>query len=289
MGRRPTFRFQRSTFNTFKTQLRALENPVVRQINALALIRIRKKRTNTLVISLDFKNRKINGWEFVGTIQRFVLEDEIYSAVRCTLGHTIPEPYSTNTLKVCDNCHRPHTKETIFILYDVTTQQYRKVGYECLKEFVVTTNCSNHIDTLLYNLEVIDLVNRWTDQKQKPKFIFTVGNVLAWTHSVVEKYGWLSIKDAVDKMPTANLVKFSMVDHTRGINVYQVEKSNENMNMAFKLMRTVRKITEKRLKVGVAFDYIKLLYKLKYVTPAYLDALIESYPIVLKELKKGKL
>ena len=74
---------------------------------------------------------KINGWEFVGTIEHLVGGHNI---IRNTTNLEVPERYLT-TECICEHCNSKRSRKDTYLVHNIETNEFKQVGSSCLCDF----------------------------------------------------------------------------------------------------------------------------------------------------------
>lgn len=139
-------------------------------------------------ITIEGDAPKLNGWEFLGTINH-LNNNNIFHNVP---GKSIPETYRNVSVKWCDHCKTRRNRKNTYVVQheDGTTMQ---VGGTCLKDFLGHTNPKQLVNFVDGLTELIDL---------SPDFIkindinyphyYKLEDILKVTACFIVKFGWMS-------------------------------------------------------------------------------------------------
>jgi hypothetical protein len=146
-------------------------------------------------IYIDTPAFKINGWDFVATIDH---THDTGNIVRCMPCETVPENFRTED-PVCEHCHVNRFRRNTYVLRNETT--YKQVGKTCLNDFIG----AGHDPAKMARLAVIisqmqeDVSKLHTAQSFTPNFpTIDMEKFTACTAAIVRKYGWVSRKKATE-------------------------------------------------------------------------------------------
>lgn len=84
-----------------------------------------------LILSVNF-DIKINGWQFIASIDHLNTGNIVKSAVSDI---TLPEKYRTAKYTTCDHCHTSRYRKQTHIVYNENTNEFKQVGSSCLKVY----------------------------------------------------------------------------------------------------------------------------------------------------------
>lgn len=76
---------------------------------------------------------KINGWEFVATIEHLD-KGNIIRCINSELENKIPERYQ-NAPAECEHCHRIRSRKDTYLVYNTEKDEWKQVGKTCLQEY----------------------------------------------------------------------------------------------------------------------------------------------------------
>lgn len=76
---------------------------------------------------------KINGWEFVATIEHLD-KGNIIRCINSDLEAKIPEKYQ-NAPAECEHCHRVRIRKDTYLVYNKAKDEWKQVGKTCLQEY----------------------------------------------------------------------------------------------------------------------------------------------------------
>ena len=159
-----------------------------------------------LEIEFDGQGPKINGWRFLGTLDHNALPGQVI--VDTVPGEKIPE-YFHDSDAVCDHCEKIRRRNQTFVLINEETEEYRRVGRQCVREFIGY----DVKDVMWFLTRLRNLVgslggDEWRGGGGYQEMYFDPTEVLAVTAAVIEKEGWVSKKVAweQDRVPTASWV-----------------------------------------------------------------------------------
>lgn len=90
-----------------------------------------KEEVECLILSVNF-NIKVNGWQFIASIDHLENGNIIKSAVN---NITLPVEYRTAKYTTCDHCNTERYRKQTHIVYNETTKEFKQVGSTCLKSY----------------------------------------------------------------------------------------------------------------------------------------------------------
>ena len=89
-----------------------------------------------LEIELEGQTPKLNGWEFVATIEHGTTpEGEVINVIRAMPDKNVPVKFRTRD-KLCDHCRANRTRKHTYIVRNETTNDWKQVGSTCLRDYV---------------------------------------------------------------------------------------------------------------------------------------------------------
>jgi len=101
---------------------------------------VKGEEVKYLEVSFEGDPAKINGWEFIGTLQHA----EGVNILRSVPGKEIPETFRTHKPH-CEHCAKYRTRKDTFVLHKMSTETipgveplnvYKQVGRNCLRDFL---------------------------------------------------------------------------------------------------------------------------------------------------------
>lgn len=122
---------------------------------------------------------KIDGWEFVGTIDH--LDDS--NLLKSVPGKEIPEQYR-NVSGTCQHCNKKRHRKDTYVCYNSTKNEYKQVGSSCLKDFI------GHNPEL--SLRFLELINDTIggDCEPRGEYIVSTKVIVATAYAIANKEGW---------------------------------------------------------------------------------------------------
>lgn len=76
---------------------------------------------------------KINGWEFVGTIEH-TENGNIIRLANSKFEGKVPERYKTNA-PICEHCHSVRARKDTYLIYNESNDEFKQVGKSCLNDY----------------------------------------------------------------------------------------------------------------------------------------------------------
>ena len=156
---------------------------------------------------------KVDGWEFVGTINHFDSENVIFTV---SDKFSVPERYR-KCKPNCEHCNRIRSRKDTYIVYNTDTDEYKQVGKSCLMEY------TNGLDAKLvsnfeqYFHEVEELSFGSYGGYTEP--LYDVHKVLLHAVRFVNKYGYvkeLSLEDVRNGVETTRDLVRNIICSNKG-------------------------------------------------------------------------
>jgi hypothetical protein len=89
-----------------------------------------------LEIELTGRTPKLNGWEFVATIEHGESTDgNVINVIRAMPGYNVPVEFRTRD-RACDHCRAIRYRKDTYIVRNETTNEWKQVGSTCLRDYV---------------------------------------------------------------------------------------------------------------------------------------------------------
>lgn len=156
---------------------------------------------------------KIDGWEFIATIDHGTGEDgNPVNMIRAFPGKSVPTKYR-NVEKSCDHCNRIRNRKDTYIIKS-DDGQYMQIGRTCMKDFFghkSAESIARQLSKMLGRMEevmaelelesldeiLIAIMNESrhsTQQRYEPEFILK--SVLRFSYRAIKNYGFVSSRKA---------------------------------------------------------------------------------------------
>lgn len=131
---------------------------------------------------------KVEGWEFVGTIQHTPYGNILRSM---NPNRPVPEDYRYSE-PYCDHCNtRRHRKDT-YVVYNETTGEYRQLGKSCLQEYIKGLSASH---VALLNSFNEGLINACFIGESGYKTYLNVKELLRYYLACVKAFGYAKVDE----------------------------------------------------------------------------------------------
>lgn len=154
---------------------------------------IKKAQELFIKVSIMGEAPKINGWEFVGTIDR----ETGTAIVKSMPGKLIPEQFR-HSAGVCDHCHTARYRKETFIVRNIQSNEYKEVGRNCLKDFLGHTDPNAiaqymswwaNMDEWMTAFNGDDDGENWGSNQNR---LVHLMEFMAHVVCAVDKFGWVS-------------------------------------------------------------------------------------------------
>ena len=159
---------------------------------------------------------QVNGYEIVA-----VLDMHEGGNVIRTVGSSveIPERFR-NSANVCEHCHSSRTRNSLYVVYNHETGDYKQVGRNCLAEYIGGLDAENAVARLDGIMELEAYNGRFSGGEKSVQY-FPIRSVLGYAVEFINKMGYFN---ANGRVTTRNLVacmfqyKAMMSDKLRNVN-----------------------------------------------------------------------
>lgn len=94
---------------------------------------------------------RINGWEFVGTVEHMVPQN----IIRNTTTLVVPERY-LHTECICEHCNIQRARKDTYLVHNVNTDEFKQVGSSCLCDFTGGLSAEDAASYLSFFDELIE-------------------------------------------------------------------------------------------------------------------------------------
>lgn len=92
-----------------------------------------KPRIEMADITLEGSAPKIDGYEFIGTLDHYSIPGSVI--VRAVPGQTVPKQFHDRSA-VCDHCNKKRYRTETFVLHEESIDKYICVGRQCVRDFI---------------------------------------------------------------------------------------------------------------------------------------------------------
>jgi len=86
------------------------------------------------VVAISGEAPKLNGWQFVGTLQHVELENETANILRAIPGETLPAQFRT-AASTCEHCKLQRRRNDTFVVRN-DAGEYKQIGRQCIADFL---------------------------------------------------------------------------------------------------------------------------------------------------------
>jgi len=107
----------------------------------------------------------INGWEFVGVLE-YTGSSVVVRLADTKFSGKLPERFRDPNDMVCEHCHTIRNRKDLYVIHNVETDEYRKVGRQCLLEYTRGMDadvCASVMEALGKLVEVSDPCVGWDE------------------------------------------------------------------------------------------------------------------------------
>lgn len=162
-----------------------------------------KKFDKVFIVELIGTTPKLNGWEFIGNIEKHSGEN----IVKTVNGMEYPERYKKWD-NLCEHCYTNRVRKNYYIVKNIETGLYKAVGKTCLKDFLGHNNPESYAQLLEYCTDT-----SWLDEfsgipNGRGDHYIPLEEYLWWVAKNIRKEGWVSrsyAKEAYGCQATADL------------------------------------------------------------------------------------
>lgn len=91
-----------------------------------------RKKKKVFEVSIPEREVKLQGWEFVATIDH---THELGNIIRQISNREVPEKYRTSE-PLCDHCNTNRYRRDTYLVYNEDEGRFAQVGRSCLKDFI---------------------------------------------------------------------------------------------------------------------------------------------------------
>lgn len=142
---------------------------------------------------------KVDGWEFIASMDVYESGNIIR---KCNNDVEIPQRF-WNSENICDHCHTKRQRNTLYIIRNTETGEFKQVGGTCLASYTHGLD----MELVVSWLDGIDKLeeNNGVFHGGSGKHYHSVKDVLAYAHIIIKKMGYLK-NDYDNPMTTKGLV-----------------------------------------------------------------------------------
>lgn len=205
------FKIREENFERLEKKLKTIQNKCLKYGNNFSFSikgeEFRKERiedTDIFVIRkyiiIDVEGEaKVDGWEFVGSIEHTGIEDG--NIIKSLKDVEIPERfYSTEC--VCEHCNTNRVRRNTFLIRNTETGEFKQIGKACLRDY--TNGLSAEMAAQFANAyEACQSAN--DDFGFRPRAYFPVKDILTYASEIIGKMGYA--KSEQEENSTKNLVR----------------------------------------------------------------------------------
>jgi hypothetical protein len=164
------------------------------------------------IITIQGIAPKLNGWEFLGTID-FSEHGNIIRKVNSDI--TIPEYFRSIQIH-CDHCNSNRFRKNTFIVHNLDTNEYKQVGRQCLKDFLGHKSpeaVANWIEWLGKLSEELEEEKNYHNNLPREERDINLITYLEYVSASIKVHGWLSKgkarelyeQEEITKQPTSEI------------------------------------------------------------------------------------
>lgn len=157
------------------------------------------KSVEFLTIEVQGETPKIDGWEFIATIDFYEEGNIIRAAVEADL-----EAYRQSD-KTCDHCSSKRNRKNLYVVRNIETQETQKVGSSCLKDFIGANGnpeaYANYLNALLTAVSE----ETYSDYTRLV-YINLTKDVIATALDVIKRFGYVRTIPNQDGLSTRDRV-----------------------------------------------------------------------------------
>ena len=239
---------------------------------------------------------KINGWEFIGSIEHTGIENG--NIIKCLKDVEIPEKFYSVEC-ACEHCHSNRVRKNTFLIRNTETGEFKQIGKSCLRDY--TNGLSAEMAAQFANAyEFCQSAN--DDFGIRPKAYFPIKDILTYSSEIISKMGYA--KSEKDADSTKNIVRINYCyDHkSNAWTLAEFEekrvvtqrnellfnfKSPESIAMAENALEWIRNIKFDDLK-GNFMHNLWAVAKNEYISQDDLGILVALIPTYQKEIERQK-
>lgn len=226
-------------------------------------------------ISFDAPSFKINGWEFVGSLDH---SQEHGNILRTIPGKTVPVEYRDRGC-VCDHCSVNRFRRNTFIVVN-EQGEYKQVGSACLKDFL-----GQNPEKTAEAAEILGWAAHHASQAQNLpgtidyRFINT-REYLAHVAMAARQHGYVSSATAKEKgIPSSGAVAWSTIAREQ-VSEKDVEQADTAIKMVLQLAESGKQLSDYEHNLTV-------VAKAEYVEPRSLNYVASMIGMLLREQAKS--
>ena len=166
---------------------------------------IRTEKKNGMSIGYKFKIievegvAKIDGWEFIAALDIY---DNGNVIRRCNNDIELPEKFKTSD-NVCDHCHTKRQRNTLYVVRNTETGEFKQVGANCLASYTHGLNME-YIAAWLDGITKLESKNG-TAENGTLRY-YNVRDVIKYAYIITSKMGYLKSNSYSYGVSTKDLV-----------------------------------------------------------------------------------
>lgn len=141
------------------------------------------------------------GWRFIGTIQHVQDNGDSATILRAVPGQKIPDQYRDADPRWCDQCRTKQLRNDTFVVQSVETTETKRVGRNCLKDFIGHPKPEMYADWAEKLSLLDDLFKAACHETSEGRLddrYFPTEVYLAVVTETIARWGWTSGKMARD-------------------------------------------------------------------------------------------
>jgi hypothetical protein len=192
-------------------------------------------------ITLISEPIKIEGWEFLGTVERSGVKDENEKELNLFFfkdREADIESYKELDFKKCDHCNHRRYRKKVFIVQNEESKEVKVIGSTCVKDFLQTRDPEWILQMATWMVEMEEMEERESGSYSKPVYI--VKDVLELAAQAIINFNY---KNAQSEMSTKrrveNACRPSHKDHP-------IVVTEEAEKMAADALERIKNLSEKQ-------------------------------------------
>ena len=134
---------------------------------------------------------KIDGWQFLGTIQ-FTKNGNIIRLADSSFSDKIPEKYK-NTPPICEHCGTIRNRKDTYLIYNAERNEFKQVGRTCLLEYtrgLDATVCADIMSCLDKMIEYTDYICDYDTFQSNTGYGVSTREAQGYATALVKKFGY---------------------------------------------------------------------------------------------------
>lgn len=189
---------------------------------------------------------RINGWEFVATIDHMSLDNGNIINKIPTFEGEIPERFRT-TGQYCEHCNSYRRRNDTYILFNESTGEFKQIGKNCLKDFLGHNSPEHYARYAEYLMEMKEQEEELCRGLSNiPKYTLLIDWV-AQSQSVIRTMGYVSRSNAEEfgKRATTDEVYEQMFEQEGMKEKDIIAVTQEDKDLAVKVIEYIKGIETK--------------------------------------------